>query len=98
VELSRQEYWNGLPFSTPGDFPDLGIELHVPFISCVDRQILYHCATWKARYIFGKLPDFSSSQEQECPLSPQLLRIVIMLYHPVLFIKRKQTYKLRGKK
>ena len=24
---SRQEYWSGLPFSTPGDLPDPGIEL-----------------------------------------------------------------------
>ena len=22
----RQEYWSGLPFPSPGDFPDLGIE------------------------------------------------------------------------
>ena len=26
----RQEYWNGLPFSTPGDLPDPGIELMSP--------------------------------------------------------------------
>ena len=26
VELSRQEYWRGLPFPSPGDIPDLGIE------------------------------------------------------------------------
>ena len=26
----RQEYWNGLPFSTPGDLPDPGIELTSP--------------------------------------------------------------------
>ena len=26
MEFSRQEYWNGLPFLTPGDLPDLGIE------------------------------------------------------------------------
>ena len=26
MEFSRQEYWNGLPFSTPGDLPDPGIE------------------------------------------------------------------------
>ena len=25
--LSRQEYWNGLPFTPPGDPPDPGIEL-----------------------------------------------------------------------
>ena len=26
VVLSRQEYWNGLPFPSPGDLPDSGIE------------------------------------------------------------------------
>ena len=26
MEFSRQEYWNGLPFPSPGDLPDLGIE------------------------------------------------------------------------
>ena len=24
--FSRQEYWSGLPFLSPGDFPDTGIE------------------------------------------------------------------------
>ena len=28
--FSRQEYWNGLPFSSPGDLPDPGIELRFP--------------------------------------------------------------------
>ena len=26
MEFPRQEYWSGLPFPTPGDLPDLGIE------------------------------------------------------------------------
>ena len=26
MEFSRQEYWSGLPFSSPGDLPDPGIE------------------------------------------------------------------------
>ena len=26
VGFSRQEYWSGLPFATPGDLPDPGIE------------------------------------------------------------------------
>ena len=34
--LSRQEYWSGLPFPSPGHLPNPGIEL----LHC--RQILYH--------------------------------------------------------
>ena len=30
MEFSRQEYWSGLPFSSPGDLPDPGIELMSP--------------------------------------------------------------------
>ena len=26
MEFSRQEYWSGLPFPSPGDLPDLRIE------------------------------------------------------------------------
>ena len=26
MEFSRQEYWNGLPFPSPGDLPNPGIE------------------------------------------------------------------------
>ena len=25
VEFSRQEYWSGLPFPSPGDLPDTGL-------------------------------------------------------------------------
>ena len=25
MEFSRQEYWSGLPFPSPGDFPNLGL-------------------------------------------------------------------------
>ena len=28
--FSKQEYWSGLPFPSPGDFPDLGIEPRSP--------------------------------------------------------------------
>ena len=30
MEFSRQEYWSGLPFSSPGDLPNPGIELRSP--------------------------------------------------------------------
>ena len=30
VEFSRQEYWSGLPFPSPGDLPNPGIESRSP--------------------------------------------------------------------
>ena len=30
VEFSRQEYWSGLPFPSPGDLPDPGIKSESP--------------------------------------------------------------------
>ena len=30
MELSRQEYWSGLPFPSPGDLPNPGIEPRSP--------------------------------------------------------------------
>ena len=47
LEFSRQEYWSGLPFPSPGDLPDPGIEPHL----LLRRQILYHCASWEAPLI-----------------------------------------------
>ena len=46
MEFSRQEYWSGLPYppfggsSRPRDWT---------FVSCIGRQILYHCAIWEAK-------------------------------------------------
>ena len=30
MEFSRQEYWSGLPFPSPADLPDAGIEPRSP--------------------------------------------------------------------
>ena len=30
IGFTRQEYWSGLPFPSPGDFPDPGIEPSSP--------------------------------------------------------------------
>ena len=44
VGLSRQEYWNGLPFPPPGDLPDPGIKPASPRSSAsqVDSLLLSH--------------------------------------------------------
>ena len=33
MEFSRQEYWSGLPFPSPGDLPDPGIEAASPALA-----------------------------------------------------------------
>ena len=33
MEFSRQEYWSGLPFSSPGDVPDSEIEALSPVLA-----------------------------------------------------------------
>ena len=33
--FSRQEYWSGLPFPSPGDLPDPGIQLGSPALQAV---------------------------------------------------------------
>ena len=32
MEFSRQEYWSGLPYPSPGDLPDPGIESSSPVL------------------------------------------------------------------
>ena len=39
--FSRQEYWSGVPFPSPGDLPNLGIE-PASRIAFTGGQILYH--------------------------------------------------------
>ena len=42
VEFSRQEYWSGLPFPTPGDLPDPGMEPASPVYLLYCRWIYHH--------------------------------------------------------
>ena len=40
VKFSRQEYWSGLPFPSPGDLPDPGIEPGSPALAGVKEKEL----------------------------------------------------------
>ena len=44
MEFFRQEYWTRLPFPTPGDLPDPGIEP-------ISLASLALAATWERQYI-----------------------------------------------
>ena len=42
MEFSRQEYWNGVPFPTPGDLPNPRVEAASLMSPGIGRQVLYH--------------------------------------------------------
>ena len=46
--FSRQEYWSRLPFSSPGDLSDPGIEPKSLASPALAGWILYHYITWEA--------------------------------------------------
>ena len=40
--FSRQEYWSGFPWPSPGDLPNPGTEPVSLTSACIDRWVLYH--------------------------------------------------------
>ena len=57
MEFSGQEYWNGLPLPTPGDFPDPGI---VSCVSCISRWILHQLRHLREGVIWTNVHSFES--------------------------------------
>ena len=49
MEFFRQEYWNGLPFPTPGDLPDPGTEPTSPVSPALqaDKFFLFIYFSWR---------------------------------------------------
>ena len=45
MEFHRQEHWSGLPLSSPGNLPNLGIE---PVPPALAGRFFTTCATWEA--------------------------------------------------
>ena len=53
MEFSRQEYWSGLPFPTPGDLPDTGIKPASLELPALVGGFFITSTTWKAQ-LYGK--------------------------------------------
>ena len=50
MEFSRQEYRSGLPFPTPGDLPNSGIEPKSPASPALGRRFFTNSATWETQF------------------------------------------------
>ena len=48
--FSRQEYWSGLPFPSPGDLPKPGIKLVSPVSPALAGGFFTTSSTWKALF------------------------------------------------
>ena len=48
MEFFRQEYWSGLPFPSPGDLPDPGIEPLSLICPALAAEFFTTSATWEA--------------------------------------------------
>ena len=49
--ILRQGYWSGLPFPSPGDLPDPGIESATLMFPVLAGKFFTTSATWEARSI-----------------------------------------------
>ena len=74
MELSRQEYWIGLPFPTPRESSRPNDQTCISCLSCVGRWILYHCTTSKSRN-----PEDYTKQPFKCELYlPNQLEVALL--------------------
>ena len=55
MELSSQEYWSGLPFSTPGDLPNPGIKPGSLVSRAFTGRFFTTKATWEAQIVHEPL-------------------------------------------
>ena len=100
--FSRQEYWNGLPFSSPGDLPNSGIELGSPALQAdgvllVKNPPINAGSLRDAGSISGlrRSPGGGHGNPLQYSLKYSVIWVIQMYCHPgfvVPFIEHKQIY------
>ena len=71
MEFSRQEYWNGLPFPSPGDLPNPGTEPMSPVSPALAGVFFATTATWEAEVCSmrqSQRPDQVQGEGSQTPL------------------------------
>ena len=62
MKLSRQEYWSGVPFPTPGDLPGLGREPASLAFSALADRFFTTSTIWEAQQSVLFSPSFQLNQ------------------------------------
>ena len=60
--FSRQEYWGGLPFPSPGDLPNPRIELMSPSLQMDSMEVDNDWMVFKAMRLFNKGTEWTSTE------------------------------------
>ena len=64
--FSRHEYWSGLPFPSPGDLPDPGIEPRSQTLYCLSHQGSHILNYLRASLVAQSVKNPSAMQESAC--------------------------------
>ena len=87
--FSRQEYWSGLPFPSPGDLPDPGIEPGSPvlaggFLTTVTPgglvKTLIERDTWTPMFIAALFMIARTWKQPRCPSADEWIRKLWYIY------------------
>ena len=96
MRLSRQEYWSGLPFLSPGDHPDPGIE-PMSFISpALAGKFFTTSATWETPLVY-----YNIIVNTICHIYIHIHTYTIYIYMPpslflaIIFVFLKSIFNLR---
>ena len=93
VEFSRQEYWTGLPFSSPGDFPDPGIEPGSPTLQSDTLPSEPPGKPWMVTWL---VPKDTASVPALTPLYPAGLRKFSSTSTPQQQLQKAQSHYKRS--
>ena len=89
LEFSRQEYWSGLPFPTPGDLPNPGIKTVILASPALAGGFFTNCITWKVTY---QVAIFVSSIT--CVIFYNLIFICVFTKRARLYWHTVDTYRI----
>ena len=80
MRFSRQEYWSGLPFPTPGDLPYLKMEPKSLISPALAGRFFMTSTTWEACYNRYDLWKHCAKWKKSVTKRPHVINIWLSLY------------------